>query len=91
MPNNEHKSVAVDSTSKTAARSAVAGKTVRRTVMACARAPRIRVHIPVLGTTASRCQASTLGPGEYKSTNFSSNQSFSYATEKKRKLHEAIL
>lgn len=88
VPNNEHKSVAVGSILKTAALFAVAGKTARRTAMAFARAPRTRAPIPVLGTTASRCRASTLGPGECK--NHSARINLEHATEKKRKLRRNV-
>lgn len=54
---------AAGSTLTTAAHTAAAGKTERPTATACARAPRARARTRARGTTASRCPASTCGPG----------------------------
>jgi hypothetical protein len=67
VPNNEHKSVAVDLILKTVEHSVAGGKTARRTVMACVPAQRIRALIPERGTMDLKCQAFIRGLGEFQS------------------------
>jgi hypothetical protein len=75
---NEHRSAAVDSTLRTVAHSAAAGRTARRTGMAFARVQRIKELIRVHGIMALKFRAYTHGQGRYLSLALAFDRSLNF-------------